>query len=155
MSERDFSIIDTAKKMARHPLSRLALAAGAIGGVSAGCVSEAAFKDGVVVEKRHEDENSWVQLIPIPQQICTSSGKSTSCITNYVFIPYTHYDDEDWVVKLEHCTTDPETSTKDCQSKDFYVKEEIYDGVKEGEYVDFGPNKKEVSLDDPIKKEKS
>lgn len=41
---------------------------------------------GTVIEKKHEPERSWIQMMPM------KVGKITS------YIPITHHDDEDWIL---------------------------------------------------------
>jgi hypothetical protein len=50
-------------------------------------------KNPVVVEKQHEPEYAWVEIVPIP----VASSEAIS----HVLIPYFIYDNENWVLVIE------------------------------------------------------
>lgn len=93
--------------------------------------------EGDIVEKWHEPERTWVQVVPIT----ISNGKTTT--TTYV--PMTQVDDEDWIIQIEAVLDDGETKTRN-----FYVSREVYETVDIGDYYVY--DKAMASGRDPVSK---
>ena len=84
---------------------------------------------GTVIEKHHEPERRWVQLIPM------RVGKIT------MLIPFVHYDDEDWAITIQ----DGELTSY------VYIEEELWNTLEIGDHVDLGPD---PQTNDDITKER-
>lgn len=123
------SLLERIRTRSRNIAMGSAAAAAAL--ALAGCGGD--ITEGKVVERKVEPEKSYVVIIPIKTgDICTSSkvGSSTirTCTPIYTYLPYTHYDDQDWVLKLEDCSQDK------CRYGKVYVSEAVYLGTKLGDH---------------------
>jgi hypothetical protein len=101
---------------------RYALLVGAFVVCVAGCRKD--ITEGEIVAKRHEPENSWVQMIPMQ----VYNGRSYA--TTYIYVH--HYDDEDWVVTFE-----AEQNGKR-HRREVYVPEDLYSRCVVGEWFKVG-----------------
>ena len=65
-----------------------------------GCGEE--IKSGRVIEKDHAEARTYVQILPVyTGQTCVTINKTRSCTSNYIHLPFTLYDDEDWMLRIE------------------------------------------------------
>jgi hypothetical protein len=56
---------------------------------------------GEVFGKQYEPSRTWVSTYPVAAgQSCYGTGTSRYCTTNYIYVPYTNYDDEDWKLHI-------------------------------------------------------
>lgn len=89
----------------------------------AGCTPQ--LKSGEVVGKYHEAERRFILITPIyTGQSCTKIGSVNSCTPRYLYLPYWHYDDEDWVLELVNGE----------RKGVAYVGPEAYDRLQIGDY---------------------
>lgn len=135
LASLDGEITDKASLIARIRTRSRNIAMGSAAAAAAlalaGCGGD--ITEGKIVERKVEPENSYVIMLPIKTgDICTSSkvGNSTirTCTPIYTYFPYTHYDDQDWVLKLEDCSQDK------CRYGKVYVSEAVYLAAKLGDH---------------------
>lgn len=88
--------------------------------VLAGCGER--LSEGEVISKRYESENTYISYIPMT----TFIGKTP--ITT--LMPYTMYDDEDFILQVIGKTEKGKTVTSN-----WYVSEEKYKNSKVGDYI--------------------
>lgn len=73
-----------------------------------------------------EEANTYTYLMTIPQTNCY--GSPPSCTTTYMYIPMTHRDDADWMIRIKG-VVDRETVTRDIE-----VTEELYKQLHVGDH---------------------
>lgn len=87
----------------------------------AGC--SAPIKEGEVCGKKHEPERTYVQYISV------YNGKTTTVI------PYTVYDDEDWLIQIR--AFDEEKNKE--RYITFYVSEDVYSKLRVSDWFVYDP----------------
>jgi hypothetical protein len=102
----------------------------------AGCGNE--IESGEVYEKQYEPEKRWVQMMPM----VLSTGK----MSTVVMVPITHYDDEDFIIKIKKYNSEKGEFDKG----KFYVDKETYSRYELGDYFD--ANKTNAETEDKIVK---
>jgi hypothetical protein len=79
-----------------------------------------AIMRGTLVNKIHEPEESWVQMMPVV------TDKTTT------MIPIVHNDDEDWLFIIE----DTSKSSAEIRQRKIYVSQDVFDQHKEGDWIE-------------------
>ena len=97
-------------------------------------------REGVVIRKKHEGPSTFVAVVPIRTgQVCSSSGKTTTCTPIYSYFPFVFFDDEDWKVTVRN---------EEGRTGTLYVDAGAFAAIKVGQWY----GNKTADTDDPNKR---
>lgn len=103
------------------------------------------LKEGIITSKEHQEAETSIALTPM-----IVPGPNNTSTT--IMIPYTIYDDEDYILHLENC--EESTDGRKCETGKVYVDQNTYEAYAEGEFFGDTGEGAIVSTEDPDKKTK-
>lgn len=104
----------------------------AIGAVMLVACGPGAPKAGTVVDTRFEEERRWTTTRVVEH--CLSRDENFNCVSRwYETVIDNHYDDPDWMVKLEECKYD-DSGNRKCRAGWREIDRQDWEALKVGDF---------------------
>ncbi|HCJ52356.1 MAG TPA: hypothetical protein DIS62_04415 [Candidatus Kerfeldbacteria bacterium] len=101
------------------------------------------LNSGIVVSKKYEPEEKWIQILMVPR--IYTVGKST--VTSFMAVPVFHRKPECWVMTI-HGSVEDRNGKKKEKTRALYVPRETYEKTSVGDfYTVQPPDKAEVPIE--------